>query len=526
MRVVRFVAVVGSLILLVATSVSVFHRRGDVRDSQEARVELASSQARVSVRASLARIRQEVALTARAALISDDSDAALLADELAGFVPGSDVCVGSDVFECTDEPLLVLDEVSDLATRSAADFSESDPASTAVAAVDAASETVTVVRQIIETDRSATVALRLPVDELLGGTARLAIEAVDAEIQIVPQNRTATDVAGTVELIDGRRVVTDVIGSAFVSGSVELTSSVEGDVGLAGDRTARYLALLAMGTVLLALAGWTFLVERRQLERRATTDELTDLINRREFERVSEDALDMADRFSTGLCVMVIDLNGFKQINDRLGHQFGDLVLTAAAERFVDAVRDTDVVGRWGGDEFVILLPGLSERTAVRNSAERIWNRLASSPVVGDITITASIGAAIFPRHGTTLDALMRAADVAMYEAKTTGVSHRIADTIAVGDSLLSPDGSDAEPLPSADPEIPSVVTDGYAGPDRRRSPVPPPPPLPDPDAVGDDPDDPGSSRGAGSSGDTGDPDDPGDLAPPSGARRDEPSVQ
>ena len=203
----------------------------------------------------------------------------------------------------------------------------------------------------------------------------------------------------------------------------------------------------------------------------------------------------MADRFNTGLCVMVIDLNGFKQVNDTLGHQFGDLVLTASAERLVDAVRDTDVVGRWGGDEFVILLPGLAERTAVRNSAERIWHRLSGTPVVGDTTMSASIGAAIFPRHGTTLDALMRAADVAMYEAKTTGVSHRIADTIEVNESLLADsqadggargDSTDGDEDEEALTE--PIISDDYIGADRRRSPVPPPPPppselLPPPDA-------------------------------------------
>ena len=271
----------------------------------------------------------------------------------------------------------------------------------------------------------------------MSDAARSTIENAEVVIDVTAVGRSTSSEFGLVEVSEGQRTIVDVIGSRFADGSIEVTSSVESEVGFTADRTFTYLLLLALGTVLLALAGWTFLVERRQLEKRATTDELTQLINRREFERVSEEALDMADRFNTGLCVMVIDLNGFKQINDRLGHQFGDLVLTAASERFVEAVRDTDVVGRWGGDEFVILLPGLSERTAVRNSAERIWNKLASSPVVGDTTITASIGAAIFPRHGTTLDALMRAADVAMYEAKTTGVSHRIADTIAVGESLL-----------------------------------------------------------------------------------------
>jgi len=241
--------------------------------------------------------------------------------------------------------------------------------------------------------------------------------------------------------------------------------------------------LLSLGTLLMGLAAWTFLLDRRSLERRATTDDLTGLVNRREFERLTDESLLAADRFSTGVCVLLIDLNGFKQINDTLGHEVGDRVLQSAAHRLRDAVRDTDVVGRWGGDEFVILLPGLQDGTAVRNSAERIGRQLGGTPIVDDVRVTAAIGAALFPRHGGPLDELVRAADVAMYEAKTTGVSHRIADTIAVGDSLLAPDGV-PERLPSAEPDVAQVVTDEYAGPDRRRSPVPPPPlppPLPDP---------------------------------------------
>jgi diguanylate cyclase (GGDEF)-like protein len=343
-------------------------------------------------------------------------------------------------------------------------------------AVDAQSDSVVAVRRISTESTVRTVAVRMPVDQLLDNSVSRSIETIDARVVTGARSQQLADELEPVQSTGGLWTVTETIGSPFVDGAIEVTANVDRSVGIAGDRTLRYVTLLGLGTVLLALAGWTFLVERRQLERRATTDELTQLINRREFERVSEEALDVADRFGTGLCVMVIDLNGFKQVNDTLGHQFGDLVLTASSERLVAAVRDTDVVGRWGGDEFVILLPGLAERSAVRNSAERIWNSLAGSPVVGDTVMTGSIGAAIFPRHGTTLDALMRAADVAMYEAKTTGVSHRIADTIAVGESLLSSDDARVadEPEHNDPPRI--VNTDDYAGPDRRKSPVPPPP--------------------------------------------------
>jgi diguanylate cyclase (GGDEF)-like protein len=514
MRIVRLAALLGSLILLVATSVSLINRRGDVRDEQVARVELGSQVAWDSVRGTLAQVSDQVELSALAVASSTDVDGRALANQLVRDLPDSEACVvRGQSSECTGADLLSLESVSDLAVLSAS----GDDAGSAAIGVEPGSDdepgTVLVVQRFSDVDSNSTVAMRVPVDQLLSESSQRVIVDVDAEVDVVARSREAADSRGLVETQDDRRVVVDLIGSAFADGSIENTSSVEGDVGVAGNQTTRYITLLALGTILLALAGWTFLVERRSLERRATTDELTQLINRREFERVSEEALDIADRFNTGLCVMVIDLNGFKQINDRLGHQYGDLVLTAASERFVDAVRDTDVVGRWGGDEFVILLPGLSERTAVRNSAERIWNRLASSPVVGDTTITASIGAAIFPRHGTTLDGLMRAADVAMYEAKTTGVSHRIADTITVGESLLTPDG-EFEPLPSADVESPEVVTDEYAGPDRRRSPVPPPPsPLQESEPESESESDPAT-------------DDEGGLAPPSGTRSDEPSVR
>jgi diguanylate cyclase (GGDEF)-like protein len=514
MRIVRLAALVGSLILLVATAVSLINRRGDVRDEQVARVEVASTISEQSVRATLSGVA-DLADVATLAMVGVDTDtddgvvaARRMAEALARAVPGSDVCVNASPLVCTGADLLAVESVSDLAARSARPVgSDADGETGPVLGVDVAAEMVSVVSRFTDGPRVTTVALHVPVDGLVTDAAKSAFDESDVDVVVAASGRTTIDEFGLVELVDGERTVVDVVGSPFAVGSIEVTSSVDGDVGLAADRAFPYLSLFALGTVLLALAGWTFLVERRQLERRATTDELTGLINRREFERVSVEALDMADRFNTGLCVMVIDLNGFKQINDRLGHQFGDLVLTAASERFVDAVRETDVVARWGGDEFVILLPGLSERTAVRNSAERIWNKLAGSPVVGDITIAASIGAAIFPRHGTTFEALMRAADVAMYEAKATGVSHRIADTIAVGDSLLTPDGV-AEPLPSADPDVPEVVTDGYAGPDRRRSPVPPPP-VP-PRTVR------GSDRTAG---------EPSDLAPPE-TRHDEPSIR
>jgi len=184
-----------------------------------------------------------------------------------------------------------------------------------------------------------------------------------------------------------------------------------------------YAALLGFGTVLIALAGWTFLAERKSLERRATTDELTGLVNRREFERLTQEAILDCERFNMGLCVMLVDLNGFKQINDTLGHQFGDLVLEECAHRLTGAVRDTDIVGRWGGDEFVIILEGIHSREECRLVARKIIAAMRSEFRAGDglVKVTASIGIALGHGLTSTADALLKRADSALYAAKGHG---------------------------------------------------------------------------------------------------------
>jgi diguanylate cyclase (GGDEF)-like protein len=425
MRLVRVGALFGSLMLLVATLVSLINQRGELYDEQDARVTSAATMATNSAQTTLLRARAvvEVASASNApeALLRTLDDSA-------------EACVGQN---CTGPDLAAL------GTFGAAVAAV--PVGGSVAMVDEPSDSVLVV------GRTATenVSIQLPLDAIVGPFARASIAKFGTDFDVTASGSEQVNDVAAIRTIDGRRVVVGQISEALDNGSLFVRSSVSDDVGWGANAPGLYFALFAFGTVLLALAGWTFLVENRQLERRATTDDLTGLVNRREFERLSEEAIEMAGRFGTGLCVMLIDLNGFKQINDTLGHQFGDLVLKGCADRLVDAVRDTDTVGRWGGDEFVVLLPGLEESSGVRNSAERIGARLSSTPVTGDVSISGSIGAALYPRHGATLGDLMQAADVAMYEAKTTGVVHRLASNVAV-----------TNPQPS------------YGGPDRRKSDV------------------------------------------------------
>lgn len=453
MKTVRLVALFGSLMILVFSITWIVHERRETRAEQLADARTASTATAVAV---TDRVGALLAM-ADLAIGTDDVGGVELAASARTVVAEADACVGDRESSCSGADLLQSTEVGDL-------IGESLAVEGPVAAVDPDSASVLVVATADRDSVTATAVVQVPVDRIVDTTITESGVAID--VHDGSEGGSDADQAATA---GERHLVTTVVAAPFVSGSVTVDASNDATVGFAGDATSLLSTLLILSTVLLALAATTFFAERGNLERRATTDELTGLVNRREFERIATEEVERAERLGSGTCVMVVDLNGFKEVNDTHGHQFGDLVLRAVSERLVSAVRDTDVVGRWGGDEFVILLPGLEERSAVRNRAERISDRLAESAVVGDIRMQASIGAAIFPRHGRDLDALIRAADVAMYGAKTTGVGHRIADTIEANDRVArSSAGS---------PPDRTVATDDYVGPDRRRSPVPPPPP-------------------------------------------------
>ncbi len=429
MRLLRVGALFGSLVLLVATLASLMNQRSTLHREHDTRVSSAAITATNSVQTTLVRARAVVEVATNA-----NTPEALLRTFESAAGESAQACVGQT---CSGPDLAALGAFG--AAAAAVPLGES------VAVVDVPSESVLVIGRTSGTTDDEILSIQLPIGAIVGPLALTTIEALGTDFDVTISGAAQTaDVTG-IRTVDGRRVVFGQISEPLDSGSILIRSSVPEAVGWGAGSSGTYLLLFGLGTILLALAGWTFFAENRKLERRATTDELTGLANRREFERVSEEALDMAVRFGTGLCVMIIDLNDFKQINDTLGHQFGDLVLKACAERLVDAVRDTDVVGRWGGDEFVVLLPGLSEASGVRTSAERIGNRLSSTPVTGDVSISGSIGAALFPRHGSTLGELIQAADVAMYEAKTTGVVHRLAAATPIEIELPSPtfDGPD-----------------------------------------------------------------------------------
>ena len=159
-----------------------------------------------------------------------------------------------------------------------------------------------------------------------------------------------------------------------------------------------------------------------EIEHQALHDGLTGLPNRDLFRRRIDEALAEAQQRRTGVSVLLLDLDRFKEINDTLGHQSGDLLLQALAKRLETLIRDTDTVARLGGDEFAIVSPGAGDEGDALVLAERIRAGLEAPFALAGLTVEveASVGIALYPDHGDDVEALIRHADVAMYNWKKT----------------------------------------------------------------------------------------------------------
>jgi diguanylate cyclase len=161
----------------------------------------------------------------------------------------------------------------------------------------------------------------------------------------------------------------------------------------------------------------------RNANRDAQTDPLTELPNRSWFQRALDDALNRCKRHGCVLSLLFLDLDGFKDVNDRCGHEAGDLLLTAVARRILASVRDGDLVARHGGDEFVVLLQGLESAEVAYGVADRVIEAVSTTYAVSgnSFRLSVSVGVAFYPEHGRTGEELLRQADQAMYSAKRAG---------------------------------------------------------------------------------------------------------
>ncbi len=174
--------------------------------------------------------------------------------------------------------------------------------------------------------------------------------------------------------------------------------------------------------------GWIGRLERslgaqRVVSLKASFDPLTGLLNRTAFEAQANEAMSHAQANGDILAMLFVDLDRFKVVNDTYGHEFGDRLLKRVAQIVREHVRQADLVGRLGGDEFTIVLRGLREQDSAEAVARKLLDRLNAPYEIGGrhVEVGASIGIAIFPRDGTNVSSLLKNADHAMYQVKQAG---------------------------------------------------------------------------------------------------------
>lgn len=152
-------------------------------------------------------------------------------------------------------------------------------------------------------------------------------------------------------------------------------------------------------------------------------DALTGLANRKQFYERLNQSLDWASTHNQLIALMFLDLDGFKQVNDTLGHDTGDQLLQVVAKRLTNSLRSTDIVARLGGDEFTVILPGIPQADYAAKVAQKILDALSQVFVLEgrNVYVTVSIGISIFPLDGEDEETLIKNADTAMYRAKQLG---------------------------------------------------------------------------------------------------------
>lgn len=209
-----------------------------------------------------------------------------------------------------------------------------------------------------------------------------------------------------VPLIAGGRLV----------GAVQATRSIGQGVAFTKE-DARVVELIC-SSLATALAN---AIDYHNATRQTLIDDLTRLYNVRYLYQTLEAEIRRARRYGSAVSVVFMDLDGFKMVNDAYGHRAGSATLTEVAQVISRSVRDSDFVARYGGDEFVLMLPETSAKRALQ-MAERVRLRIAAHRFRGgvgaDIYLTASFGVASFPEHATQAEKLIELADAAMYEAK------------------------------------------------------------------------------------------------------------
>ena len=296
-------------------------------------------------------------------------------------------------------------------------------------------------RTLIDHSVNGILRLRWTVDEDLGATKELrcifANAAAGRYLKAEPDKMINKPVEELLPLAmtgmdrDKAQALVEQVRSAADSGEV-----VDAETRLGAEGDGLWLRIISEPVGEDVAITFVDITDRKakeeQMESIARSDPLTGVLNRRGFERDAAQRLSDSDDDATG-ALLFIDLNDFKRVNDKYGHEVGDQLLTIAAQRLQKSLRSCDIIGRPGGDEFVALVPDVDAEVAEK-LATRLTQTLEQPYLISvrKLHCAASIGLALYPVHANTLTGLLRAADAAMYRAKAR--SRNVTD---IGDSGL-----------------------------------------------------------------------------------------
>jgi diguanylate cyclase (GGDEF)-like protein len=258
------------------------------------------------------------------------------------------------------------------------------------------------------------------------GEALAATHNIDQLLRVIVESAVESTGASMGQLVHDGRVLIEIgdePGPAQLEFPLSAGRETFGSLRLHGENFSseqRESAGWLVGHAVIALAN----AQRHQtVEQQALVDGLTGLANRRLCAAALEKELARAERFGEPLALVLTDIDDFKDINDRWGHPTGDEVLKAFAETLEASVREIDLAGRWGGEEFALLLPG-TDLNGGHDLAERVRRKLVRRKFIAPdgerIRVTASFGVAAFP-EAPTQDQLVAASDGALYQAKRSG---------------------------------------------------------------------------------------------------------